>query len=118
MAFKYTYKTEGVRGFWVGKYTNTLDLEPTNEVGTWAPLVTVTANRIAGFLIYRQAKYGIDSHIIKPVTGESAIQYSNDNQKYPNLMTNLCFVPAGMISGAATTIFLSMYSRDLRKQID
>lgn len=77
------------------------------SIGTWPPLISITTNRIAAFLVYRKAKYAMDDYVVKPLWGESAIKYSNEFDRYPNLWTNLCYVPAGMLSGAATTIFLS-----------
>ncbi|RMZ81056.1 hypothetical protein DV738_g2372, partial [Chaetothyriales sp. CBS 135597] len=80
---KYTYRTEGLRGFWVG---------------TWSPLVSLVVTRSAQFQIYRWAKYKID-RVIERTTGESPLQHVNTVGTYPNLSTWVCFGGAGMLAG-------------------
>ena len=80
---KYTYQTEGIRGFWAG---------------TWQPLVSIVITRSAQFQIYRDAKYYIDK-VIERTTGESPLQHVNKVGTYPNIYTWACFGGAGMIAG-------------------
>lgn len=90
-ATKYLYRTEGLRGFWVG---------------TWAPLASLTITRTVSFSIYRRAKYHLDS-LIESATGSSPLQHVNKVGSYPNLSTVLCFTGSGMIAGAALVPFLT-----------
>ena len=90
-ATKYLYRTEGLRGFWVG---------------TWAPLASLTVTRTLSFAIYRRAKYQLDS-MIEAATGSSPLQHVNKIGSYPNLSTVLCFTGSGMIAGAALVPFLT-----------
>ncbi|KPI38818.1 putative mitochondrial carrier [Cyphellophora attinorum] len=90
-ATKYMYRTEGLRGFWVG---------------TWAPLASLTVTRTISFSIYRRAKYQLDS-MIESVTGSSPLQHVNRVGSYPNLSTVVCFTGSGMIAGAALVPFLT-----------
>ncbi|RMZ75237.1 hypothetical protein DV737_g5392, partial [Chaetothyriales sp. CBS 132003] len=88
---KYTYRTEGVRGFWIG---------------TWSPLVSLVVTRSAQFQIYRWAKYKID-RAIEQTTGQSPLQHVNTVGTYPNLSTWLCFGGAGMLAGGLLTPVLT-----------
>ncbi|ETN46003.1 uncharacterized protein HMPREF1541_00186 [Cyphellophora europaea CBS 101466] len=90
-ATKYLYRTEGLRGFWVG---------------TWAPLASLTLTRTLTFSIYRQAKYQLDS-MIETVTGSSPLQHVNRAGTYPTLSTILCFTGSGMIAGGLLAPFLT-----------
>ena len=80
---RYTYQTEGIKGFWVG---------------TWSPLVSLVITRSAQFQIYRWAKYKIDK-VIEQATGDSPLQHVNKVGTYPNLSTSVCFGGAGMLAG-------------------
>ncbi|KIW15451.1 hypothetical protein PV08_05497 [Exophiala spinifera] len=90
-ATKYTFRTEGLRGFWTG---------------TLPPLFSITFSRALGFSIYRKAKYAIDGCIEK-ATGSSPLQHVNKPGTYPNIYTLACFTGAGMISGGATAVVLT-----------
>ncbi|EXJ85383.1 hypothetical protein A1O1_05747 [Capronia coronata CBS 617.96] len=90
-ATKYTYTTEGLRGFWAGTLT---------------PLVSITVSRALGFSIYRKAKYTLDSWI-ESVTGRSPLQHVNKPGTYPDLSTMTCFTGAGMVSGGVTAVALT-----------
>ena len=80
---RYTYQTEGLRGFWVG---------------TWSPLVSLVITRSAQFQIYRWAKYKIDK-MFEQATGDSPLQHVNKVGTYPTLSTCVCFGGAGMLAG-------------------
>lgn len=90
-ATKYTYRTEGLRGFWAG---------------TLPPLVSITFSRALGFSIYRKAKYTFDSWIEK-ATGTSPLQHVNKPGTYPTIYTLACFTGAGMVSGGVTAVVLT-----------
>ncbi|EXJ79588.1 hypothetical protein A1O3_07867 [Capronia epimyces CBS 606.96] len=90
-ALKYTYRTEGLRGFWAG---------------TLNPLVSITVSRALGFSIYRKAKYTFDSWI-ETATGRSPLQHVNKPGTYPDLSTVTCFTGAGMVSGGVTAVALT-----------
>lgn len=90
-ATRYTYRTEGLRGFWVG---------------TWAPLVSLTLTRTFTFSIYRRAKYQLDKWI-ESATGSSPLQHVNKMGTYPNLSTVVCFTGSGMIAGGLLAPFLT-----------
>lgn len=68
--------------------------------------MSITANRVAGFIIYRKAKYEVD-RVIESATGNSPLEWVNTAGTYPNLSTLLCFGTAGMIQGAVLTPILS-----------
>ncbi|RMD44819.1 hypothetical protein DV735_g283, partial [Chaetothyriales sp. CBS 134920] len=90
---KYTYRTEGLRGFWVG---------------TWSPLVSLVVTRSAQFQIYRWAKYKLD-RVIERTTGESPLQHVNTVGTYPNLSTWVCFggaAPVELVKNCAQTSVL------------
>ncbi|KAL2426038.1 hypothetical protein ABEF95_009143 [Exophiala dermatitidis] len=90
-ALQYTYRTEGIRGFWAGTLT---------------PLVSITVSRALGFSIYRKAKYTFDSWI-ESTTGQSPLQHVNKPGTYPNLATVTCFTGAGMVSGGIVAVALT-----------
>ncbi|EXJ70620.1 uncharacterized protein A1O5_06691 [Cladophialophora psammophila CBS 110553] len=90
-ATKYTYRTEGLRGFWAG---------------TFNPLVSITTSRALGFSIYRKAKYTFDGWI-EAATGRSPLQHVNIPGTYPDMYTMTCFTGAGMVSGAVTAVALT-----------
>lgn len=92
-AARFVYHNEGIRGFWAG---------------TFAPLISITAYRVAGFVVYRKAKYEID-HIYENATGHSPLQWVNEPGTYPRLSTVICFSTAGMVQGAILTPFLSPF---------
>ena len=85
---RYTFGTEGIRGFWAG---------------TTAPLISITVTRIVGFSVYQKAKYALDA-MIETATGESPLELVNTPGTYPNLATVGCFTAAGAISGAALAL--------------
>lgn len=109
-ATRYTYRTEGLRGFWAGRRTRleaTFDSTLTRAyLGTLPPLFSITFSRALGFSIYRKAKYAIDSWIEK-TTGSSPLQHVNKPGTYPTIYTLACFTGAGMISGGVTAVVLS-----------
>jgi len=90
-ATKYTYRTEGLRGFWAG---------------TFNPLVSITTSRALGFSIYRKAKYTFDSWI-ETATGTSPLQHVNKPGTYPDIYTLTCFTGAGMVSGGVIAVALT-----------
>ncbi|KIX07518.1 uncharacterized protein Z518_02171 [Rhinocladiella mackenziei CBS 650.93] len=90
-ATKYTYRTEGLRGFWAG---------------TFNPLVSITTSRALGFSIYRKAKYTLDGWI-EAATGRSPLQHVNKPGTYPDIYTLTCFTGAGMVSGGVTAVALT-----------
>ncbi|KAJ9609087.1 hypothetical protein H2200_006858 [Cladophialophora chaetospira] len=89
--FKFTYRTEGIRGFWAG---------------TFNPLVSITMSRALGFSIYRKAKYTFDGWI-EAATGRSPLQHVNKPGTYPDIYTMTCFTGAGMVSGAVCAVTLT-----------
>ncbi|KAJ9625382.1 hypothetical protein H2204_010355 [Knufia peltigerae] len=109
-ATRYTYRTEGLRGFWAGRRTRleaTFDSTLTRAyLGTLPPLFSITFSRALGFSIYRKAKYAIDSWIEK-TTGSSPLQHVNKPGTYPTIYTLACFTGAGMISGGVTAVVLT-----------
>jgi len=90
-ATKFTYRTEGIRGFWAG---------------TFNPLVSITMSRALGFSIYRKAKYTFDGWI-EAATGRSPLQHVNKPGTYPDIYTWTCFTGAGMVSGAVCAVTLT-----------
>ncbi|KIV80739.1 hypothetical protein, variant [Exophiala sideris] len=90
-ATKYTYRTEGLRGFWAG---------------TLSPLFSITFSRALGFSVYRKAKYTFDGWI-EAATGTSPLQHVNKPGTYPTIYTIACFSGAGMVSGGVTAVALT-----------
>ncbi|KIW72932.1 hypothetical protein PV04_01091 [Phialophora macrospora] len=88
---KFTYRTEGIRGFWAG---------------TFNPLISITMSRALGFSIYRKAKYTFDGWI-EAATGRSPLQHVNKPGTYPDIYTMTCFTGAGMVSGAVCAVTLT-----------
>lgn len=84
---RYTYKTEGVHGFWRG---------------VWSPLASITLVRTVSFSIYQKSKYTYDDWIHK-ATGSSPLVIANTKGALPTLSTVTCFGAAGATAGAVIT---------------
>ena len=82
---QYTYKTEGLRGFWRGCV---------------APLFSVTLVRTTSFTIYQKAKYKYSDAIGRATGGDEPLVIVNRAGSTPTLATVACFGTAGATAGS------------------
>jgi len=71
-----------------------------------APLASLTITRVAGFSVYQNAKYALDT-LIEDTTGKSPLKLVNTPGTFPDWSVVTCFTTAGAISGAACTFLVS-----------
>ncbi|CZT06340.1 related to CARNITINE/ACYLCARNITINE TRANSLOCASE [Rhynchosporium graminicola] len=85
---RYTYKTEGYRGF---------------LRGVMAPMASVTLVRTISFSMYQRSKYTY-SKWINQNFGFDPLVHVNTPGNYPNLYTVSCFGAAGATAGSVITL--------------
>jgi len=85
---KYTWKTEGIRGFFAGAIP---------------PIFSVTLVRVTGFSVYQKAKYKIDG-AMKAAGYEGVLDYVNRPGSVPTFISTSAFFAAGCVSGAAISV--------------